>query len=145
MWRGADFGEPAQPAGRHADEVREARGKRAQAAIADLETDVRDAESRGQEEALGLLQTQRGQELARRNAGDIAEHAGEVIRAQVGNRGHVMQGQILVQAFPHGGNHALDGEALQCSGSGLATGALQRSCYHVIPPPKKGTQASGCL
>ena len=145
VWRGADLGEAAQPAGRHADEVREARGKRAQAAIADLETDVRDAESRGQEEALGLLQTQRGQELTWRNAGDMAEHAGEVIRAQVCNVGHVMQGQIVVQPFPHGGKHTLNGEAMYCSGRGLATGPLQRLCDHIIPPLTKGAQARDCL
>lgn len=86
----------------------EARRERAQARVADLEAHVGDAERRAEEQALGGVEAQGAEELARRSARHLAEDAAEVERAHVRLGRQVLEREGLVQMRAHQLHYALD-------------------------------------
>jgi len=106
---GKVFGETAQEAGWDANKLCEARGKRAKAGVAKLETYFGHTQRGRQEEAFCFFQAQGGEVLTRGNADDTVKYTTEVIRAEKGDIRHVFERERLTQLFSHDTNDAFNG------------------------------------
>ena len=108
---------------RQANKLLEARGKRAKAGIAEVETDIGDTQRCRQQEPLRRIHTKVRQELAGRNVGDRAEYAVEMKWTQAGDLGHLFERERLRELRAHTLNHLLDGSRVGGDGAG-AVGSL---------------------
>src|SRR6266700_7382082 len=112
----------AQQAWRQANQLRETAGERADAGIADLETNLGHAERSRHKQAPGCLQAQRGEKFARWNAKQTMKDAMEMRGTQTGHRGQLFEGQHFMQMGMHDLDNAFN--CLLLGGKGYTPGCI---------------------